>query len=118
METQHMYAGLQRLISTLSFDAEIDSALSRRGWDMHLSDEVHAKRAHLIEFTRNETTNYIWYLSFSGPYNTYRLCHAVRKARSVSVTLGAGRSSEVERSLMVRWVVGSIELFLVPARAP
>ena len=35
---------------------------------------------------------------------------------------GAGRSSEVERSLMVRWVVGSIdrswgtpiELFLVP----
>ena len=38
---------------------------------------------------------------------------------------GAGRSSEVERSLMVRWVVGSIlhgggpiELFLVPASAP
>ena len=37
-------------------------------------------------------------------------------------TRGAGRSSEVERSLMVRWVVGSIlhgggpiELFLVPA---
>ena len=34
---------------------------------------------------------------------------------------GAGRSSEVERSIMVRWVVGSIlhgvsiELFLVPA---
>ena len=25
-----------------------------------------------------------------------------------SVTVGAGRSSEVERSLMVRWVVGSI----------
>ena len=31
---------------------------------------------------------------------------------------GAGRSSEVERSLMVRWVVGPIELFLVPASAP
>ena len=32
----------------------------------------------------------------------------------------ARRSSEVERSLMVRWVVGSIlhELFLVPASAP
>ena len=26
----------------------------------------------------------------------------------VFVVLGAGRSSEVERSLMVRWVVGSI----------
>ena len=39
--------------------------------------------------------------------------------------VGAGCSSEVERSLMVRWVVGSIpswggpiELFLVPASAP
>ena len=40
--------------------------------------------------------------------------------------MGAGRSSEVERSLMVRWVVrriypswgGPIELFLVPASAP
>ena len=38
---------------------------------------------------------------------------------------GAGRSSEVERSLMVRWIVRSIlhgadliELFLVPASAP
>ena len=37
---------------------------------------------------------------------------------------GAGRSSEVGRSLMVRWIVGSIlhggpsELFLVPASAP
>ena len=37
---------------------------------------------------------------------------------------GAGRSSEVERSLMVRWVVrsifhdGPIELFLIPASAP
>ena len=37
---------------------------------------------------------------------------------------GAGRSSEVERSLMVRWIVGSIlhggstELFLIPASAP
>ena len=36
----------------------------------------------------------------------------------------AGRSSEVERSLMVRWVIGSIlhggpiELFLIPASAP
>ena len=36
----------------------------------------------------------------------------------------AGRSSEVERLLMVRWVVGSIlhgvdiELFLVPTSAP
>ena len=42
-----------------------------------------------------------------------------------SLAVGAGRSSEVERSLMVRWVVGSIlhgggpiELFLVPASAP
>ena len=37
--------------------------------------------------------------------------------------LGAGCSSEVERSLMVRWVVdhswgGPIELFLIPASAP
>ena len=37
---------------------------------------------------------------------------------------GAGRSSEVKRSLMVRWIVGSIlhggstELFLIPASAP
>ena len=37
---------------------------------------------------------------------------------------GAGRSSEVERLLMVRWIVGSIlhggpiELFLIPASAP
>ena len=36
----------------------------------------------------------------------------------------AGRSSDVERSLMVRWVIGSIphggliQLFLVPASAP
>ena len=42
-----------------------------------------------------------------------------------SLFCGAGRSSEVERSLMVRWVVGSIlhgggpiELFLVRASAP
>ena len=41
-----------------------------------------------------------------------------------SVVQGAGRSSEVERSLIVRWVVGSIlhgggpiELFLVPDSA-
>ena len=33
-------------------------------------------------------------------------------------TAGAGHSSEVERSLMVRWVVGPIELFLLPASAP
>ena len=35
--------------------------------------------------------------------------------------LGAGRSSEVERWLMVQWVTswgGPIELFLVPASAP
>ena len=51
---------------------------------------------------------------------------------TVSLCVGVGRSSEVERSLMVRWVVGSIlhgvdplsyfsfqlELFLVPASAP
>ena len=43
----------------------------------------------------------------------------------VSTHRGAGRSSEVERSLVVRWVVGSIlhgcgpiELFLVPVSAP
>ena len=47
-------------------------------------------------------------------------CHKV-----LFYVAGAGRSSEVERSLMVRWVVGSIlhgvgpiELFLVPASAP
>ena len=33
------------------------------------------------------------------------------------VLYGAGRSSEVDRSLMVRWVVGPIELFFVPASA-
>ena len=45
--------------------------------------------------------------------------------RSSSVLCRAARSSEVERSLMVRWVVGSVLLgvdplsyFLVPASAP
>ena len=36
------------------------------------------------------------------------------------INLRSGRSSEVEHSLMVQWVVGSIlhELFLIPASAP
>ena len=52
------------------------------------------------------------------PYNR-------RFSLSLLCNSGAGRSSEVERSLMVRWVVGSIlhgggpiELFLVPASVP
>ena len=50
-------------------------------------------------------------------------CPTVGNKLAVRST-GAGRSSEVERSLIVRWVVGSIlhgifhELFLVPASAP
>ena len=42
----------------------------------------------------------------------------------IPINTGAGRNSEVERSLMVRWVVGSIlhggpiELLLVPASVP
>ena len=46
----------------------------------------------------------------------YDIPRTMRKVQNLSLvlykkssyTLGAGRSSEVERSLMVRWVIGSI----------
>ena len=72
-----------------------------------------------MPITRNsQKTLGCFYLMMYGRVNS--LCNG-----HVCSVQGAGHSSEVERSLMVRWVVGSIlhgggpiELFLVPASAP
>ena len=65
--------------------------------------------------TTGVTPGYTWLHIYNYYYYIYTDCRYV-----TSTVTGAGRSSEVERSLMVQWVVGSIlhELFLVPASAP
>ena len=62
----------------------------------------------------NEMTLPLWWISFVWSYHgvaclsTQNGCEVDEQWLLYLVIVGAGRSAEVERSLMVRWVVGSI----------